>query len=540
VYTAILTLLAVSLYLLGFSLTLGEQPRRWISATGMVFVVIGSAWALSVAVTHPRSPPNEAAQRFADGTLALSTAWDRYDNSGYKKAERDFDRAIALRPSYAQAYAKRANATYIAASPQRATYMSVTTPAALQRAIDDQERAIRLGLSNARIQGSLGFDLFQLALQKQEPRLLAESIRQTGQAIAAAPALDYLRYNLGVALLADDRVEESRKAYQDAVEHTAYDDEDLVAGALTDLELVRRYLPKLAPQVQQMKGSIVGSVLTGHPGPHHSDATITGTKAHMFTAAVQVEQMQLKDVASDDVISLQWYYNDTQHHGWFVLPDVSGLVTTSSKQGEDLLTDGTDGYFNQRSHLRETTPPQCLAEGEYRVEVYVGGDLKDTAEADWKVPSMQPSVLQSLNTAMCHPSDWVGDERVPGVLQGFHSPDGSRGAYFFEFSLPRGITKRQLTTFPETSVNFAVSSFTTLFPHSPKPYGDSGSAYFMGLDGGTYRYFSYHGGYVLVTAGYDPREAIMIVGIAFGPKDDFPGGISYLVDDSFTRYQPLP
>src|SRR5262249_14387010 len=147
-YTAVLTLFAVALYLLGFSLALPLGLGRWFVRGGALFVAIGVAWAAIASAGRPPAPSEEAAAAFADGTVALQNAYDAYDSSGFDEAVRNLDTAIEERPDFARAYLNRGQATYFASTPVQGLG-TVTSPAALRSAIDDLKNAVDLGLDNA-------------------------------------------------------------------------------------------------------------------------------------------------------------------------------------------------------------------------------------------------------------------------------------------------------------------------------------------------------------------------------------------------------
>ena len=105
-YTAILATLAVSLYLFGLTLAVsGRSLRSGFLVTGMVLLAFGSLWMGQTLLSPGYTTNDEAANEYAKGRVASLTA---VDASGFHDAEAHYTQAIALRPTFARAYAERA------------------------------------------------------------------------------------------------------------------------------------------------------------------------------------------------------------------------------------------------------------------------------------------------------------------------------------------------------------------------------------------------------------------------------------------------
>ena len=270
-YTAILATLAVSLYLFGLTLAVrGNWLRLGFLGVGLSLLGVGTLW-MALTVFAPSFTTNdEAAAEYARGRVAFITA---YDAAGFAQAEAHLDRAIELRPTFARAYAERADVIFEAASPQRTGFTSIAPPEALGRARADLETARALGLENAQTFGSLGFYAFAEGVQSGDTGLLDQAIDYSRRAIGLDSGEPLYRYNLAVTLAAEGRIDEARGAYDDAVARTLYIDDALtvlrqapgieetyLAGGLTDLEIVRRYRTDLQDQIKGLKEHIVGRV----------------------------------------------------------------------------------------------------------------------------------------------------------------------------------------------------------------------------------------------------------------------------------------
>ena len=215
---------------------------------------------------------------------------------------------------------------FSAASPQRSGFISIAPPEALARAAADLRQALALGLENAPTLGSLGFNLFAEGVQSADLGIINQSLEYTRRAILLDPTEPVYRYNLGVALAALGRFDEARGAYQDAVLATIYVDpgqgvlrdepfveESWLAGALTDLEIVRRYQSELErvtgrsgfeDQLRGLKEQIVGRVASETPNaPADSPAVFANIELQVFPgrAAVAGQRPELRRHARHDL-----------------------------------------------------------------------------------------------------------------------------------------------------------------------------------------------------------------------------------------------
>ena len=101
-YTAIVTMVAVSLFLFGSAYVLYGRNRRLLSSLAIALVVVGMAWGGGLVGTkQPGTPSGGAARDYANGVVAMSSA---VVPSAYQLAINDFSAAIRARPDYAQAY----------------------------------------------------------------------------------------------------------------------------------------------------------------------------------------------------------------------------------------------------------------------------------------------------------------------------------------------------------------------------------------------------------------------------------------------------
>ncbi len=540
-YTAILAMLAVSLYLFGLTLAVRGQWRRFgFLGVGLGLLTVGMVWLVQSTLTPGLVMNDEAAAAYARGRVALINATDR---AGYEQAIAHYDAAIELRPSFARAYSDRSDAIFLSESPQRTGFISIVPPEALERARADLEAARSLGLESAATYGSLGFYGFSQGVQEGDIALLNESADFTRRAIALDPLQPIYRYNLAVTLVAADRPDEARAAYQEAVARTLYLDlantrtrgepfvqEQWLAGALTDLEIVRRYRPDLADSIRGFKEQIVGRVASQSvDAPTGSPAVFSDIQLDIFPAEVQWQGTVEGYDAARDTISAQWYHQDPQALGWAVIPEVSQPETPSI---------GSDGrLFQLAAYTSSVFPPACLPSGSYRVELYVNGRLAAEGSADVDFGQYDAFFSRELTVALCRPPDWVRrPDRLPGLIDGFQSPDLERGVYAARLPLPGTI--RSLPDVAASIEDITIESFIDLFPARPTYWVEAGTSsdYFMGLSDTAWRWYDYGTGYVRIAAGLT-SDGAAVLGMVYGPYEWFDTDEPYRILNSMISVQ---
>lgn len=535
--TAALTMFAVAVYLLGLSLTLRERIRGLLAGLGVTLVVVGTVWATWLATHPPEAAPDAAARAFADGRRVFLLAAEPSD---FAEATRHFDRAIELRPTFAQAYADRASASFLAGSPQFAMFTSITTPEALDASIADLERAHELGLETRSVLGELGFNTFLRGLRRDHDPDLEASAGFTRLGLRGDASDPVLHYNLGAALLALGDDAGARQAYLDAIRHTLFVGPDAgeargnpfleglwVSGALTDLELVAASRPGRAEAVATTKELIVGSVSLGEVDAR-GEAEPAEVAADLFPTEVQWQSALPGYDPAADVVASYWYQETPG--GWAALPEVSGVATPGGEEG---------AWFSLSPFLPQTFPPRCLPDDRYRVEVYVNGELAGTAEAEAGFATPEATVLGDLNVALCHPRGWQPSERnLAGFLGGAVEEGGGAGAYVLRFQRP-SIQGEDPRVTAEIFLDTAIETFADLFPSVPTFDSSAGEDFFLGLEGPVKKWFSIDGGWVLAGAGLADDGAV-IIGAVYGPADRFEDGGDLLrVFDSLLEYRPL-
>ncbi|HEX8098745.1 MAG TPA: tetratricopeptide repeat protein [Actinomycetota bacterium] len=532
-YTAVVTLLAVAVYLFGLALTVQIAQKQLFAVVGAVLVGIGVLWALVTAVRVPHRAPPLAATEFARGTVAFDSASDR---AGYEQARRHFSRAIELRPSFARAYESRADVVFSESSPQTGGYRSLTTSAALKTSIEDELTARSLGLDSYNLLTDLGFNQLSLGLKTNDDGPIKDSIATTQEAIDTNPNEPVSRLNLGAALLSLGRFEDARAAYVEAIERLLYSDvekktlrpsdsyfvNNLANSALTDLEQVLRARPRLGRDVQAIKELIVRSVALDRvdPPPVRRPVTLRNMRVDVYPSDVQVADLEFRGFDPNrDKLSIEWYF-DSGGLGWGVISEVSG-VRTAGYLGS-VAGDATNGYYDDQSYLYYTTPVTCLGEGKYKVEVYVNGELIKTSQKEVDFGRPGAAWLRDMGVAACRPAEWVrapSANTFPGLVDGYVSEDGSHGLYFFRLNVESKGSASDLDGWLDALMN---NFGNGLLPGPYDPYflrQDQSyfSAYFMGLDGARVRRYGFAGGEA-VAAGAPADDGGLVFAVMFGSR----------------------
>lgn len=232
-YVAVITVLAVALFLLGLSLTVQGRSRALLALPGVAIALVCAAWSVTIAVEKVSVPSEAAIRRTAEAGRALVAG--RPDD-----AIDILDEVIEDEPDFAPALARRGEAHFLAGSAQRGRtgFISVTDPDALDRAVEDLEAAVANGAdSDVTALADLGFFTF---LQRDFER----SVDLTEQALDQNDQLAAVFYNLGVAYVGLGEERQAAVAYRAGTrlletEPQAFVRDEIIAGARTDLRIVR-------------------------------------------------------------------------------------------------------------------------------------------------------------------------------------------------------------------------------------------------------------------------------------------------------------
>jgi tetratricopeptide (TPR) repeat protein len=544
-YTAVLAILAVALYLLGFSLTIGvRRAKQLFAVVGVALVFVAGGWTVSQVATSPRAAPDEAADAYADGMVALDTA---FDDAGWRTAAEHLTRAIDLRPTFARAYLGRATAEFALGSPQQNGFLSVVTDEALATSSDDLARAYELGLDDTALVADLGFQRFLQGIRGDGARL-EEGIAFSRQAIARNDADPVVHFNLAVALLAAGQVDEARAAYQDAIARVIYSDlaggvrrddpwteTSYVAGALTDLEILTGRRPDLADTATELRTTIVASVArgaAGAPGTTGTEVRVDRLAADVFPSLVQWRG-DVTGLDAAGTLSVIWSRKDPDGADWAVMPEVSSLAITPTES-----TTPEDGiHFSLARYIGSTTPARCLGDGTYRVELFADGRPVGTAEVTASSGSFEAFAARDVGAAFCRPADWTPDpQNELGTSAGFVGPAGDRGVTVLHVQAPMSLLEGSdtLGSLMDATMNDLEETLGKDITYDEESGTTTG--YLMGLDTTAWRWYGYTDGWVRVAAGIDPLGGLYMC-VVYGPLDWFEGTEWMRIAESFETFQ---
>ena len=549
-YAAALTMLAVAVFLLGYSLTPQGQARRLLySRVAGAFVLVAGVWALVQVVTPVSTPPGAAATAFADGKVASNDLND-------PAAIADFNHALALRSKFVDAYIERAAVEYDAGIPHMGTGadalpttagpVTIPTTAAIDRATSDLERAHSDGSTSSTLFANLAGDLTYRGLLTNSNSDLSQSRSYAEQAI------DELKNQENVAgLLADtyfvlaeddlalgnSQASAEYRAADVQLRNPAINDEYTVAAALTDLSLIETERPSLAARADAIRDEIVAQGEITYPAKGKPFETTPGGYLPRKDFASHIVHLGGVKASPDpghalfyftqpngfsptyDLLSAQWEYQDPVHHEWAVLPEISGPLT----KGQLVSLGGGFYASNNPSYVSGSTPATCLPQGKYRVQLFVDGRLAGTATASSNWPAFHAVRFSEVDGAMCVPNGWQPFGNLGPGAGGYVAKDNSAGAFII--SIPKSAASSLAGNRPGQAnvMNAYVKGFASgkqgLFPGIQPQTNVLPTNFFMSSTDGQKRFWTYDQGYIYSGVGLAANGEIYL-GIAWAHQNE--------------------
>jgi tetratricopeptide (TPR) repeat protein len=244
-YVAVLTVAAVSLFLIGLSLTVVPGTRRPLVRSGAILALVASFWGLTVAMRPVPHPSEVAIDALLEGQILLNSA---SEDLQLGQAEEQFTLAIQARPDYREAYLGRGSARF------RRDLLRPDGPAGTEGGRDDFAAATRLDPLDPLAWGDLGAAEFWLGD-------MADASSFTRRALELDPGDLTFSLNLGLALA----LSEGKPGYEAQLGRV----EGILAAApswLRDstvtrfvgvLDLAERFRPATASAVSEYRESLV-------------------------------------------------------------------------------------------------------------------------------------------------------------------------------------------------------------------------------------------------------------------------------------------
>jgi hypothetical protein len=427
-YVALLTVLAVSLFLIGLSLTVSGRGRYFLALPGAVIAFVCVGWAVIITTgTITKVSPN-AIDLTAQG-LELQT------NGDAKGAIDKYHAAIADSPTFGAAFARLADAEFVAGAKSSSgnEFQSLSDPAATKRAIDAGEKAISLGEGNASLLSGVGF--FHFAAGEYDR---AEVLSQ--QALDANDQFPPLVFNLGVVQVAKGEASAAEATYKRGIELLNKEQDtglrqEIISAARTDLEVAVTATPDSKDLAQKMKNLLADAEvpLIGAAGQPPAKAT---SGSSVTDVNITTDRFRLLATYNTDGFDPAtqllnvWYFRPLDANGNGPFEQVFPL--------DRVAFTGTNPV---------STPPaengQCLPGGDYRVDVYAGANMVATAEQH--IPDSPLGTLivdggEDVGFTMCHPDDWKPPPVTfqPGSLAFANPKDASQFVLVFSFPIGAG------------------------------------------------------------------------------------------------------
>jgi tetratricopeptide (TPR) repeat protein len=438
-YVALLTVLAVGLFLIGLSLTVSGRGRYLLAFPGVGIALICVVWAVLITLRPVTSISDHAIDLTAQGAQLGASG----DPDGASKAIDQFKQAIADSPGFGAAFARLADAEFEAGTPptQNGTgFQSISDRDATKRAVAAGEKAISLGESGAALLSNIGFYHFTLGEYDR-----AEELSQ--QALANNADFPPLIFNLAVVQVAKGDAPGARASYADGIDKLSQESDrglqfSILEAARTDLEIALTNTPSSKDLVQEMNGLLAvaeGKLLTteavpsGAPsGASVSDPTIDIDRSRLFATYTATGFDQ------NTPLSNIWYFRPLSSDGQGPFEQISVLDSATFTTGHEQSTDKAE--FGS-----------CLPGGDYRVEVYAGKDL--VASKDQHIEDSPLGALvvdpknDDLGFTLCHPDTWKPlDTGEPGSLAFQNPDDPTQSVLVFSFPLGAGVDANEATT----------------------------------------------------------------------------------------------
>ena len=272
-YVAVITILAVALFLLGLSLTVPGAARRLFVVTGIVVAVVGTAWGVLIWSRPVAQPDLEAIDAYVEGLVLINSGDSEED---FRASVDRLSEAIEADPEYIDAYVTRGNAYF------ELDFLNPDGPQGSQEAVTDFRRAIDLGLDDYISWGNLGAAQWWLGQYD-------DALQATERAFLDKPDDLIVSLNYAESLLLRDGLDGD--SYLKQLDHIR----DLLEKApqwqrnftmdsfyeASDLSL--KYRPELAEENRQYRDALlrmhheidVSNELYGTPDPEPVAATMT-------------------------------------------------------------------------------------------------------------------------------------------------------------------------------------------------------------------------------------------------------------------------
>ena len=542
-YSVILTVLAVAVYLFGLALTLSGGVRRLLAGLGVVLLVGGVAVAGVMQLRRPSPPPDSVADDYAAGEYAFEVATLSNDPQGFREADAELTRAIQGWPDFSRAFLERSAVRFfMGAPPNPQDFGSTSSVAGHEAALADVEQALDTGMRTAVTYDDRGFERTVLGVLQKRGDVLDAAGPDLAQGLQLDPNNPAAHFNDGLWLLAEGRTDDALAEYRAATDRVVYLDvarrtprhdvayqEDLVASALADIDMLQQHRPDLAGAARRAKAAVVGAV-QGGLAPNRQPPPVK-LVAYAYPQGLVWDDQDTGLDLTRHAVSTQWYYRATDRDDWSVVAGLSGVAPQGYGPAPRLIQ-GPPAYYSFYSNSLIDTKT-CIPAGSWRVEVYIDGALAGEQTAQAATGDLATGNLRDESSLFCRLPDWTrlsADKRLTGVLDGYASPDGRRGAMVIridnQFS---GGAAGFTDSLQEALRSFAVQHVAShgLLPGTPVADHAATSDFYppsAGLQGKA-EYYRVGSDEAMLTDVTAFADGTAFIGLVYGPAGEFqPGG----------------
>lgn len=358
-YTTAIAMLAVALFLTGFSLALRGMRRRVFYGLGIVVTLLTIGWAAYVYSLDVPTTESEAISKTARGVVNVT-------NDRNERAIQLFSEAIGIDDDFAAPYTNRALASVLLENPDLIATGAITAETeAFADAADDLLTALDLAENPDTLTLVL---LGVIALYAGE---YDESVRASDAALEAndqVPDIWLLRSAAQVALGEEDAAAESLErglgllSMSDPSERTR----GLIAGYITDLEVVSAAEPEqaeLADMLERQALALEAGFTLGTPptfmAPAEGSVAVEGLR---FSDGELRLRLLWRDLPPDTQLAVVGFERPLPGGPWVQLREAA-LFRTLSGSGQERLEGPLD---------LECEPT------EVRIDVYLNGEQVDS------------------------------------------------------------------------------------------------------------------------------------------------------------------
>jgi tetratricopeptide (TPR) repeat protein len=366
-YDTVLTVLAVAIFLLGFTLVVGRKLRPPLAVPGLVLAVTCAAWTLQI---YTKPTPE------VDTTAIDATATGRHlESQGeYAAAIGQFDAALESTPDYAEALTSRALTTVLEANPDLLVTLAWTdtSETVLDDAAADVEAALDAGGEKDPATWAVGA---VIAMGQGDWDRAAEFLDEGISLNELAAELYLWRSAAAIALGdrdgAEDWLERAVAKFSDLGEDSV---RSVSAQYLSLLEYVAATEPdrtELASDAERSALRTVSENTKGEPlEPESSPGAAIDSAIVAFDDGTTTVDLEVTGVDDGATLVVAVYEDPGAGNGFIQSPEIFYAGPTGP---------GTDG-------VTFTTPRTCHPT-EHRVDLYVEGGFRDSVTLPGVAPT---------------------------------------------------------------------------------------------------------------------------------------------------------